>query len=90
MAVEDTFKTVKALLATRSIFHKTGAAIRGHVFCGFLAIGVRKELFDRFAAHGNKWLEWQHIVGDFMDLSEVEVEQDGQPRAGAHRSRRWV
>ena len=78
MAVEDAFKTAKALLATRPIFHKTDAAIRGHVFCSFLAVVLRKELFDRLAAHGNKQLEWQHIVDDLMDLSEVEVEQDGR------------
>ena len=76
MAVEDAFKTAKALLATRPIFHKTDAAIRGHVFCSFLAVVLRKELFDRLAAHGSKQLEWQHIVDDLMDLSEVEVEQD--------------
>jgi hypothetical protein len=78
MAVEDAFKTAKALLATRPIFHKTDAAIRGHVFCSFLAVLLRKELFDRLAAHGSKQLEWQHIVDDLMDLSEVEVEQDGR------------
>jgi hypothetical protein len=78
MAVEDAFKTAKALLATRPIFHKTDAAIRGHVFCSFLAVLLRKELFDRLAAHDNKQLEWQHIVDDLMDLSEVEVEQDGR------------
>ena len=37
LAVEDTFKTTKALLTTRPIFHKTDAAIRGHIFCSFLA-----------------------------------------------------
>jgi hypothetical protein len=46
------------------------------VFCSFLAVVLRKELFDRVAAHGSKQLEWQHIVDDLMDLSEVEVEQD--------------
>ena len=35
LAVEDAFKTAKALLATRPIFHKTDAGIRGHVFCTF-------------------------------------------------------
>jgi hypothetical protein len=32
MAVEDAFKTAKALLATCPIFHETDAAIRGQVF----------------------------------------------------------
>jgi hypothetical protein len=28
---------------------------------------------DRIPAHGSKQLEWQHIVEDLMDLSEVEA-----------------
>jgi transposase len=87
LAVEDSFKTactewtplgVKALLATRPIFHKTDAAIRGHVFCSFLALVLRKELIDRLAARRPKVLEWQRILDDLADLSQVEVEQDGR------------
>jgi Transposase DDE domain len=78
LAVEDTFKTAKALLATRPIFHKTDAGIRGHVFCSFLALLLRKELFDRLAARRHGDLEWQYIIDDLDDLSEVEVEQDGR------------
>lgn len=78
LAVEDSFRTAKALLATRPIFHKTDAAIRGHVFVSFLALVLRKELADRLAAVGRKPLEWRGIVDDLADLSEVEVEQDGR------------
>jgi hypothetical protein len=78
LAVEDAFKTAKALLATRPIFHKTDAAIRGHVFCSFLAVLLRTELFERLASRNHKNLEWQHIVDDLADLSEIEVEQDGR------------
>lgn len=78
LAVEDAFKTVKALLATRPVFHKTDAAIRGHVFVSFLALLLRKELIDRLAAHRLKALEWQRIIDDLADLSEIEVEQDGR------------
>ena len=78
LAVEDTFKTAKALLTTRPIFHKTDKAIRGHVFCSFLAVLLRKELFDRLVARRHGHLEWQHIVDDLNELSEVEVEQDGR------------
>jgi transposase len=78
LAVEDAFKTTKALLATRPIFHKTDAAIRGHVFVSFLALLLRKELIDRLAACRPKALEWQRILDDLADLSEVEVEQDGR------------
>lgn len=78
LAVEDAFKTTKALLATRPIFHKTDAAIRGHVFVSFLALVLRKELIDRLAARRSGALEWQRIIDDLADLSEVEVAQDGR------------
>jgi len=78
LAVEDAFRTAKALLTTRPIFHKTDAGIRGHVFCTFLALVLRKELTDRLAARRSRGLEWQRIVDDLLDLSEVEVEQDGR------------
>ena len=87
LAVEDAFKTAKALLATRPIFHKTDAGIRGHVFCTFLALVLRKELIDRLAARPRQTVEWQRIVDDLADLSEIEVEQDGRARPTAHRSR---
>jgi hypothetical protein len=78
LAVEDAFKTAKALMATRPIFHKTDAGIRGHVFCTFLALVLRKELMDSLAAHKTKCLEWQRILDDLAELSEIEVEQDGK------------
>src|SRR6516165_8122165 len=40
--VEQTFRTAKHLLATRPIFHKLDETIRGHVFCSFLALVLKK------------------------------------------------
>ena len=34
----------KAILRTRPIYHSSDAAIRGHVFCSFLALMMQKEL----------------------------------------------
>jgi hypothetical protein len=78
LAVEDAFRTAKALLTTRPIFHKTDRAIRGHIFCSFLAMVLRKELFHRLAARRRNDLEWRHIIDDLDELSEIEVEQDGR------------
>lgn len=78
LAVEDTFRTGKALLTTRPIYHKTDANIRGHVFCTFLALVLRHELVSRLAPHGPKAIEWKLIVDDLTDLSHVDVEQDGK------------
>jgi hypothetical protein len=78
LAVEQSFLAAKSLLTTRPIFHRTDAAIRGHVFCTFLALVLRKELLDRLATRGGAMPEWQRIVDDLLDLSTVEVEQDSR------------
>ena len=38
LQVEDLFRRAKAQLHTRPIYHSCDAAIRGHVFCSFLAL----------------------------------------------------
>jgi transposase len=75
--VEQLFRSAKSLLATRPIFHKCDATIRGHVFCSFLALVLRKELQDRLAAAGLT-LEWAEVLRDLDRLQEVEVDQDGK------------
>ena len=44
--VEDLFRRTEAILRTRPIFHSSDAAIRGHVFCSFLALSMQKHLDD--------------------------------------------
>lgn len=78
LAVEQGFLAAKTLLATRPIFHRTDAAIRGHIFCTFLALVLRKELMDRLTARRLALPEWQQVVDDLADLSEIEVAQDGR------------
>jgi hypothetical protein len=77
LAVEQSFLAAKSLLATRPIFHRSDAAIRGHIFCTFLALVLRKDLLNRLTARGTM-PEWQCTVDDLLDLSSVEVEQDGR------------
>jgi Transposase DDE domain len=78
LAVEQGFLAAKTLLATRPIFHRTDAAIRGHIFCTFLALVLRKELMDRLVARHLAIPEWHQVVDDLADLSEIVVEQDGR------------
>ena len=61
--VEQTFRTAKHLLATRPIFHKLDETIRGHVFCSFLALVLKKALEDRIAALGRAG-SWPEIIAD--------------------------
>jgi transposase len=77
LVVERLFRTTKDLLATRPIYHQTDAAIRGHVFCSFLALVLRKELEDRLSAAKLK-PEWNQLLADLDRLQEVEAEQDGK------------
>ena len=51
--------------------------IRGHVFCSFLALVLRKELETRLEKHGAK-PEWADINRDLRALQEVEVEMHGK------------
>ena len=53
--VEQTFRTAKHLFSTRPIFHKLDETIRGHVFCSFLALVLKKALEDRIAALGRSF-----------------------------------
>ena len=87
MAVEHSFKIAKVLLGTRPIFHKTDAAIHGHIFYSFLAMVLRKKFFDRLAKRRNKNLEWQHIVDDLAELSEVEVKNRSRRNDRSHLPR---
>ena len=70
--VEDVFRSMKSLLDTRPIFHKRDETIRGHVFCSFLALLLRKELQDRLAR--KEWkLEWADVVRDLDNLNEMKI-----------------
>ncbi len=75
--VEALFRTAKALMRTRPIYHASDAAIRGHVFCSFLALVLRKELDERCRKAGLR-PEWGDVLRDLDRLQEVEISKDGQ------------
>jgi len=75
--VERTFRDVKTLLSTRPIYHQKDANIRGHVFCSFLALVLRKELERRLNAKGHEF-EWSQIKQDLKALQTVVIEDNGK------------
>jgi transposase len=75
--VEHVFRDVKSILETRPIYHKVDETIRGHVFCSFLALVLRKELDMRMEAMG-EIVEWLQIKQDLKRLNEVVIEQSGR------------
>jgi transposase len=74
--VEQTFRDMKSILETRPIYHKRDETIRGHVFCSFLALVLKKELDDRLVSRGLQ-LEWADIKQDLKALQEVVIEESG-------------
>ncbi len=74
--VEDTFRTAKSILETRPIYHKRDETIRGHVFCSFLALVLKRELEMRMKEKGLDW-EWADVIRGLDNLQEVEAEFQG-------------
>ncbi|WP_026987648.1 IS1634 family transposase [Fodinicurvata fenggangensis] len=77
LQVEELFRNAKALMRTRPIYHSSDAPIRGHVFCSFLALVLRKELQARCAAAGLK-PEWGEVLRDLDRLQDIEFAKDGK------------
>lgn len=73
--VEQVFRDMKSILDTRPIFHKRDETIRGHVFCSFLSLVLRKEL-DRRLEKNNHCLEWTDIKQDLKALQEIVLEDN--------------
>jgi len=75
--VEHVFRDVKSILETRPVYHQRDENIRGHVFCSFLALVLRKELDRRLKEHGHDF-EWTDIKQDLKSLQQVLIEDNGK------------
>jgi hypothetical protein len=77
LQVEDLFRRAKAILRTRPIYHSSDAAIRGHVFCSFLALMLQKELANLCQSRGLV-IEWADLLRDLDRLQEASIDKDGK------------
>jgi hypothetical protein len=77
LQVEALFRAAKASFDTRPIFHQSDAAIRGHVFCSFLALTLAKELTSLCEEKGIS-PEWQPLLNDLDRLQKATIEKDGK------------
>ncbi len=75
--MEQLFRTAKALMRTRPIYHASDAATRGHVFCSFLALILRKDLDERCRKVGFR-PEWGDVLRDLDRLQEVAISKGRQ------------
>jgi hypothetical protein len=71
--VEDVFRSMKSLLDTRPIYPKCDETIRGHVFCSFLTLLLRRELLEDRLARKEWKLEWADVIRDLDNCMEMEV-----------------
>jgi len=75
--VEESFRTMKSILETRPIYHKLDETIRGHVFCSFLALLLKRGLEKRLERKEADW-EWSEILRGLDNLQEVEAVFQGK------------
>ena len=75
--VEQVFRDMKSVLESRPIYHQKDETIRGHVFCSFLALVLRKELQNRLEKSGHSF-EWSDIKQDLKALQEVTLNDQGK------------
>jgi hypothetical protein len=80
LKVENLFLRTKAVMRTRPIFHSSDAAIRGHVFCSFLALAMQKHLEDLLRKSAIA-PEWKDLLRDLDRLQHVRIH---------HRDRDWL
>lgn len=85
--VETSFRTAKTTLETRPIYHQRDESIRGHVFCSFLVLVLKRELEIRMDEKGLAWQRAEVIRG-LDHLQEVEAELQGQRLPLARRDHR--
>ncbi len=71
---------MKSILETRPIYHQKDDAIRGHVFCSFLALLLKKGLYRRLEKTGCL-CEWHDINQDLEALQEITIEESGKKLA---------
>jgi transposase len=78
--VEQVFRDMKSVLDTRPIYHQLDETIRGHVFCSFLSLVLRKELDRRLEQAGHSF-EWADIKQDLKALQEISLDDNGKKLA---------
>jgi hypothetical protein len=73
-------RRAKAIMRTRPIFHSCDSAIRGHVFCSFLALLMQNHL-DDLARKAGIVAQWADLLRDLDRLQLACIR---------HRNRDWL
>ena len=84
LQVENLFLRTKAIMRTRPIFHSSDAAIRGHVFCSFLALAMQKYL-DDLSMRGGRRAGMEGTAARSRSVATGAPPVSRRRLAGAHR-----
>ncbi len=76
LQIEELFRRTKSIMRTQPIFHSSDAAIRGHVFCSFLALSMQKHL-DDLAREAGLVSEWKDLLRDLDRLAQARIRHRG-------------
>jgi transposase len=96
LMVGTIFRTSKSTFHTRPIHHQCDEAIRGHIWCSFLALLLRKTLMDAMEKdlkEGEVQVEWKDLINDLemltyskIQIKETFFELRSEARPGAKRA----
>lgn len=75
--VEHTIRDLKSTFETRPVFHQMDETIRGHVFCSFLALALRKALHRKLEEAGHTFA-WAEIKQDLDALHITILDENGK------------
>lgn len=75
MTVQETFRANETIFALHALRGNSDAVLRGHLFCSFLALLMRRELEEKLAK-ADVSLAWRDLLNDLNSFTEVELRQD--------------
>ena len=75
--VESVFRTMKSILNTRPIYHQSEEAIKGHVFCTFLALRMMVLLRNKVAEIG-KEVEWNRAMQELDEIMLTDISHNNK------------
>jgi len=77
LLVEQAFRGLKDILATKPVYHRTSDNTKGHVFCSYLALLLIIELRRKLKVEDDV-PPWPEVIRDLRSLQAIKLEVDGK------------
>jgi len=75
--VECAFRTLKEVLRSRPVFHRSEANVKGHVFCSYLALCLLVRLRKLLEERGEV-TAWADLIRDLRSFRAMKMEVSGK------------